>query len=188
MIRRGVAGRHTTSAVRPSFARAMPVMSSVPTPASPPRTLPLAREAFVAAIRRDTPGTDLPRFVAVLDDLLAWSTARPGQLAFRGGAGPADVLRFARAGATAAFWTVRAARGGAPTLEIAVPAGYAGAVENRARATATLNAHARTVLAGDDRLRIGFGALKNEAARTAVLALLDELLAAARPTETAAPA
>ena len=31
------------------------------------RTLPSAREALVSAITRDTPGTDLPRYVAVLD-------------------------------------------------------------------------------------------------------------------------
>ena len=35
------------------------------------RTLPLAHQALVAAIQRDTPGTDLPRFVSVLDALIA---------------------------------------------------------------------------------------------------------------------
>ena len=36
-------------------------------PTAPIRSLPLAREGFIAAIQRDTPGSDLPRLVAVLD-------------------------------------------------------------------------------------------------------------------------
>ena len=40
----------------------------------------------------------------------------------------------------------------------------------------TLNAHSREVLVEGDRLRIGFGALKNAAAQTAVLALMEQLL------------
>jgi hypothetical protein len=41
----------------------------------------------------------------------------------------------------------------------------------------TLNAHSRAALVEGDRLRIGFGALKNAAAQAAVLALMDQLLA-----------
>ena len=41
------------------------------------RTLPSAREAFVTAMSRDTSGSDLPRYVSVLDALIAWSAARP---------------------------------------------------------------------------------------------------------------
>ena len=41
----------------------------------------------------------------------------------------------------------------------------------------TLNAHSRAVLVEGDRLRIGFGALKNAAAQAAVLALMEQLLA-----------
>ena len=163
---------------------------STPAPAqrAASRSLPDARDAFAAVIQRDTPGTDLPRYLAVLDALLAWSVARPGRLVFRADAGPADVIRFARTGASTAFWTARASRGEAPTLEIATPSGYAQAAEDSARAMAALNAHSRTVLVDGDRLRIGFGALKNEAARAAVLALMDELLAAGRPAATAGAA
>jgi hypothetical protein len=50
----------------------------------------------------------------------------------------------------------------------------------------TLNAHSRAVLVEGDRLRIGFGALKNAAAQAAVLALMEELLTGADQS-TASP-
>ncbi len=142
-----------------------------------PRTLSFAREAFVDTVRRDTPGTDLPRYVAVLDELLVWSAARPGRLTFRAGAGAKSGIIFARAGTTDVFWSARPVRGDAPTLEIASPTGTSLTAEARDRARTTLNAHSRTMLVNGDRLRIGFGALKNAVARNAVLALLDDLLA-----------
>ncbi len=145
-------------------------------PRAAPRTLPLARDAFVVAIQRDTPGSDLPRLVAILDALLAWSAARPSRVAFRADDGPAGTLSFARAGESGVFWAVRHTRGGAPTLELAPPAGRWLTDAGRAHALATLNAHSREVRADGDRLRIGFGALKNAAALAAVLALLDALL------------
>ncbi len=145
---------------------------------TPPRTLPLARDAFVATIQRDTPGSDLPRLVAVLDALLAWSAAHPTAVTFRGDDGPADVISFAWAGESTVFWSVRHVRGGAPTLELAPPAGRWLTDAGRAHALETLNAHSREVRADGDRLRIGFGALKNADALAAVLALLDALLAA----------
>ncbi len=147
-----------------------------PAPPPSPRTLPLAREAFLAAVRRDTPGTDLPRYAAVLDALLAWSAARPGRLAFRADPTTAADLRFGPANGTGVLWAARPVRGGAPTLEIATGAGASLAEADRARIMATLNAHSRAVLAPGDRLRIGFGALKNPAALAAVLAVLDDLL------------
>src|SRR5207237_1790110 len=62
------------------------------------RTLPLARRALVAAIARDTPGTDQPRLVKVLDALIAWSVARPTLLAFRDDARRGGVVAFVCAG------------------------------------------------------------------------------------------
>ncbi len=146
------------------------------------RTLPAAREAFVAAITRDLPGTDLPRYVAVLDALLAWSAARPTLLEFRAGEGRKDVVSFARVGTNAVFWSVQVTRGVGPKLEIHTPSGRPLSAEERARVLETLNAHSRAVLVEGERLRIGFGALKNAAAQSAVLALMDALLAGdARP-------
>jgi hypothetical protein len=149
------------------------------------RTLPLARQAFAAVIQRDTPGTDLPRFVAVLDALIAWSVARPGLLAFRADEGRKDVLSFERAGSKMVFWSAQVTRGTGPRLEIHAPTGRALRAEERATVMQTLNAYSREVLVEGDRLRIGFGALKNPAALAAVLALMEQLLAGAgQPAES----
>jgi hypothetical protein len=143
------------------------------------RTLPSAREALIAAMSRDTPGTDLPRYAAVLDALIAWSAARPALLRFRADEKRSDVVSFERAGTNTVIWSVQAARKAAPRLEIHVPSGQPMSGEDRATVLQTLNAHAhaRDLLVEGDRLRIGFGALKNAAALDAVLALLEQLLA-----------
>ena len=47
------------------------------------RTLPVARDAFLTAMNRDTAGSDRPRYTAVLDAMIEWSLARPEQLRFR---------------------------------------------------------------------------------------------------------
>ena len=140
------------------------------------RTLPLAHQAFVAAMQRDKPGTDLPRFVAVLDALIAWSVARPGLLAFRADEGRKDVVSFDRAGSKMVFWSAQVTRGTGPRLEIHAPSGRALSAEERTTVMETLNANSRMVLVEGDRLRIGFGALKNVAARAAVLGLMEQLL------------
>jgi hypothetical protein len=144
------------------------------------RTLATARDAFVAAIKRDTPGTDLPRLVAVLDALVAWSVARPDLLAFRDDEGRSDVVSFLRAGTKVVFWSAQVTRGTGPRLEIHPPTGRTLSVEDRAMVMETLNAHSREVLVEGDRLRISFGALKNDAARTAVLTLMEQLLTESR--------
>jgi hypothetical protein len=144
------------------------------------RTLSVAREAFVAAIKRDTPGTELPRLVAVLDALIQWSVARPELLVFRTDDGASPTVSFERVGSKVVFWSARVTRGEGPKLEIYPPTGRGLTAEDRTRVMELLNVHSRDVLVEGDRLRIGFGALKNVAARTAVLALLDELLAADR--------
>jgi hypothetical protein len=140
------------------------------------RTLPSAREALVTAMGRDTPGTDLPRYVAVLDTLIDWSVARPKLLRFRENEKRADVVSFERTGTKAVIWSVQTARNAAPRLEIHVPANQPLSGEERATVLQTLNAHSREVLVEGDRLRIGFGALKNVAAMNAVLALMKQLL------------
>lgn len=149
------------------------------------RTLPAARDAFVAAIARDTSEAELPRLVAVLDTLIAWSAARPRLLAFRDAESRSDVIGFERSagapGAGTVFWSAQVTRGAGAKLEIRAPTGRPLTPEERAEALETLNAHSREVLVEGDRLRIGFGALKNDAARAAVLGLMGRLLAAAGP-------
>jgi hypothetical protein len=127
-------------------------------------------------MQRDTPGTDLPRYVAVLDALNAWSTARPDRLAFRAAEKRADVIRFERTESKEAFWSAQLARGAAPNLEIHLAAARAASAEDRAATMTTLNALSREVLVEGDRLRVGFGALKNAAALAAVLAMMERLL------------
>jgi hypothetical protein len=135
-----------------------------------------ARKAFIEVARRDTPGTDLPRYVAVLDALLEWTRARGERLTFRPSAKRAEVIRFERAGTKKAFWSAQPTRGGAPRLEVHLGPASAASAASHADTLATLNAHSRDVLEEGDRLRIGFGALKNAAALAAVLTLLDRLL------------
>ena len=149
------------------------------------RTLAAAQQAFIAAIKRDTPGTDLPRLTAVLDALIAWSVARPGLLAFRADEGRSDVVSFELVGSKVVFWSAQVTRGAGPKLEIYPPTGRALGAEARATVMETLNANSREVLAEGDRLRIGFGALKNDASRAAVLALMEQLLATSGPAAEA---
>ena len=97
------------------------------------------------------------------------------------------MVSFERAGATTVFWSAQATRGAAPKLEIHAPAGGPLTAEERATAMQTLNAHSREVLVEGDRLRIGFGALKNAAALTAVLGLMEQLLAGGVRAAASAP-
>ena len=135
------------------------------------RTLPAARDAFVAAMKRETSGAELTRLVGVLDALIKWSVARPQALSFQTEDSAAGVLAFQGVGTKAIVWSARMARGEAPKLEIHTPTGS----ETRAKVVQTLNAHSRETLVERDRLRIGFGALKNAAALEAVTLLLAEL-------------
>lgn len=151
------------------------------------RTLPAARDAFITAMKRDTSGTELPRLVAVLDALIKWSVAHPKQLTFKTDESSGTVLSFERVGTKAVFWSARVLRGDAPKLEIYPPTGRLLDPEARAKVRETLNANSRETLTETDRLRIGFGALKNVAARTPVLAMLDEIMVNdAQPAEVSA--
>jgi hypothetical protein len=141
------------------------------------RTLPSARDAFVAAMKRENTGTELARLVAILDTLIKWSVARPQKLTFRDDSGP-GVLAFQCVGSMEVCWSARIVRGDAPKLEIYPPSGRSLSAETRAKVVETLNAYSRQVLNENDRLRIGFGALKNASALAAVTALLGELLTA----------
>jgi hypothetical protein len=140
------------------------------------RTLPVAREAFVAAMKRETTGTELARLVAVLDALIKWSVGRPQTLTFHADASPVGVIAFECVPTKTILWSARVTRGDAPKLEIYPPTGRSLTAESRAKVKEILNAHTRDLLEEKDRLRIGFGALKNNAALVAVTGLLGELL------------
>ncbi len=142
------------------------------------------RETFIAAMSRDTRGTELERLAAVLDAILAWSAKRPGLVTSRGAERSSDALHFTREGAKVALWSIRAPRGGAPTLEVSPATVRTLDADTRARACDTLTTHSRAAQVEGDRMRIGLAALKNPAALTAILAVLEEVLAVA---ERAAP-
>ena len=140
------------------------------------QTLADAQRAFVAAMQRETTGTDLPRYAAVLDALIAWSTAHSDRITFRPGGKRTDVIRFERAKTKEVLWSAQVVRAAAPKLEIHLASGRPMSAEDRASTMETLNAHSREVLVEGDRLRIGVGGVKNAAALAAVLDVLDRLL------------
>ena len=144
------------------------------------RTLPVAREEFVAAMKRETTGPELSRLVGVLDALIKWSVVRPQLLAFRDDSAK-GVLAFQCVESKEICWSARVTRGDAPQLELYPPTGRSLSAETRAKVVQTFNAHARHELEVNDRLRIGFGALKKPGALAAVTSLMAELLATTTP-------
>lgn len=147
------------------------------------RTLPAARDAFIAAMKRETSGPELSRLVAVLDALIKWSVARPQALSFQTDDAAATVLTFECADSKTACWSARTTRGDAPRLELYPPTGKSLSTETRAKMVETLNTYSRQALTDTDRLRIGFGALKNAAALAAVTAMLGDVLANTEPQQ-----
>src|SRR5687768_2824890 len=125
--------------MQPSMTRAAARIASPQTTASRvPPSLDAGRQAFVASIAREAPGTDLPRFVDVLDALIAWTAARPGRLTFRPDTGRGDVMRFELVGTKVVFCAVQVNRGIGPRLEIYPPTGRALTDEERATVMQTL--------------------------------------------------
>ena len=140
------------------------------------RTLPVARDAFLTAMRRDTTGSDRPRYVAVLDAMIEWSLARPELLRFRDDESTKGVVSFQRVGSNVVFWAARPMRGRGPKIEFLPRASSVLPSERLEQAREAINACSRATLESDDRLAIGFGAMKNPVAREAVFTLMDELL------------
>ena len=140
------------------------------------RTLPIARDAFVTAMKRETSGVELARLVAVLDALIKWSVGRPNVLSFQSDS-PGGVLAFQCVESKEVCWSARVTRGDAPKLELYPPTARSLSPEAREKVVKTFNTYAREELGANDRLRIGFGALKNSNALEAVTTLLGELLA-----------
>jgi hypothetical protein len=138
-------------------------------------------------MKRDTKGPELARLVGVLDALVKWSVARPQKLTFRRDSA-SGVLAFECAQSKEICWSARVTRGDAPNLELYPASARSLSAETRAMVVETLNAYSRHELDATDRLRIGFGALKNPNTLNAVTTLLGELLAATGSSTTAATA
>jgi hypothetical protein len=153
-----------------------------------PPTLALAREAFIRQMNRDTAQIERPRMVAVLDAMIAWSVARPALVRFRADDNTKGIVRFESVSSHAVIWSATPRPHDAPVLELLPGASRVLTSEERASAIATLGAHTRQTLDPAGRLHIGFSALKNEAAKAAVLELAGDLLdKAGRTNRTAAP-
>lgn len=150
--------------------------STTTTPVPSTRTLSTARSEFISAIARDTGAMERPRFLEVLDALLAWSAARPDLLKFKADETKLGVISFERVGSKVVFWSVQPRRGSVPAVELVPRSASVLSPSDRVVVMDALNAHSREVLTPDDKLRIGFSALKNRASRTAVLAMMEQLL------------
>jgi hypothetical protein len=140
------------------------------------RSLPMARTEFITALNRDTGKTERPRFLEVLDAIVAWSVARPDRLRFRNDETKPGVISFERVGSNVVFWSVHPRRGADPTVEFIPRSASVLSEADRAEVMNALNAHSRESLTKDDKLRIGFGALKNQTARAAILTMMEQLL------------
>lgn len=144
------------------------------------------RQSFTRTIGRDTSPTELQRHVAVLDDLLGWSGARGRPVVARPSGAKGDALQIEHVEGRFVLCTIRVSRSAGATLEIRPPTGRDLSEADRERVLSTLNRFSRgEPLEAGDRLRIGFGALKNAEARKAVLALMDDLLAQVAPAHAA---
>jgi hypothetical protein len=154
--------------------------SAQPAAEAPAKTLQQARAGFVAAVNRDTAGGDRERLLSVLDAFIKWSTSRPRQLRFCTSDTRAGVLSFERVDTGDVLWSATPVRGDAPYLSLIPRSSRRLAPEERARIVEVLNALTRTAMANETHLRISFGALKNDASRTSVLQLLEELLPVAK--------
>ena len=75
------------------------------------RTLPDARDAFIAAMKRETSGAELARLVGVLDALIKWSVAHPKTVSFRAADSAAGVIAFECIDTKSILWSARVARG-----------------------------------------------------------------------------
>ncbi len=141
-----------------------------------PQTLPAARLEFIAVMKRETSTTEYPRFLAVLDAMIEWSLARPTMVKFRPDESENGKVAFERVGSKVVFWTATPRKHDRQRLELLPRAARLLSEDDRANATLTLNTHSREELTVEDPLRIGFGALKNQAARAAVFDCMDQLL------------
>lgn len=140
-----------------------------------PPTLATAREAFIREMYRDNGVAERPRLLAVLDAVIAWSAANAGRVRFRPDENTKGVIRFEDISNNAVLLMVSPRRENVPVLQLLPGAGRLLTDDERTDVVTRLNSHTRE-LNPLGRMHISFGALKNEAGRAAVFALLDEVL------------
>lgn len=140
-----------------------------------PPTLATAREAFIREMYRDNTVAERPRLLAVLDAVIAWSSANAGRVRFRPDENTKGVIRFEDISSNAVLIMMSPRRENVPVLQLLPGAGRLLTEEERSDIVARLNSYTRE-LNPLGRMHIGFGALKNATGRAAVFALMDELL------------
>ena len=109
------------------------------------RTLPAAREVFVAAMKRETTRAELSRLVAVLD-ALHQNERRPSAEAHLPGRLISGILAFQCVGSKEDSSVSSHRPRQSPKIKIYPPNGRSLRAETRAKVVETLNAHARLAL------------------------------------------
>ena len=140
-----------------------------------PPTLATAREAFIRQMYRDNNVAERPRLIAVLDAVIAWSSANAGRVRFRPDENAKGEIRFEDTSSKAVLIMVSPRRENVPVLQLLPGAGRLLTDDERTDIVTRLNSYTRE-LNPLGRMHIGFGALKNDSGRAAVFALMDEVL------------
>lgn len=140
-----------------------------------PPTLASARAEFIRHMNRDNGPAERPRLLAVLDAMITWSEAHPAHVLFRSDDNTKGVIRFEEVVTGSVFWVATPRRENVPLLQLLPGSSRLLTEEERADAVTRLNAVTREENPAG-RMQLGFGALKNPAARAAVIQLMDELL------------
>jgi hypothetical protein len=149
-----------------------------------PPTLATARDAFIKEMYRDNAAAERPRLLAVLDALIAWSTANGTRVRFRPDDNTRGVIRFEDVSSNAVLFMVSPRRENVPLLQLLPGAARLLTEDERSDVVTRLNAHTRE-LNPLSRMHISFGALKNAEGRAAVFALMDEVLQKVRRVDRA---
>ena len=140
-----------------------------------PPTLATARDAFIREMYRDNLVGERPRLLAVLDALIAWSTANATRVRFRPDENTKGVIRFEDVSSNAVLFMVSPRRENVPLLQLLPGAARLLTEDERSDVVTRLNAHTREENPLS-RMHISFGALKNAEGRAAVFALMEEVL------------
>lgn len=154
-----------------------------------PTTIASARAEFIRQMSRDNSATERPRLLEVLDAMITWSQAHASLVRFRADGDPKGAIRFEEVATGGVFWAATPRRENVPLLQLLPGSNHLLSDLDRSDAVSRLNAVTREGNPAG-RLQLGFGALKNPAARAAVMQLMDELAekveaARRRPATTA---
>ena len=149
-----------------------------------PPTLATARDAFIREMYLHNGVAERPRLLAVLDALIAWSSANATRVRFRPDENTKGVIRFEDVSSHAVLFMVSPRRANVPLLQLLPGATRLLSEDERSDVVTRLNSHTRE-LNPLSRMHISFGALKNAEGRAAVFALMDEVLQKVRGADRA---